>query len=87
MFSGKTLFDSVLPVLYVGGLLTVGVAMSLLLRRVATVAAFRQLHPWIPVLHVAVWGPILFILEGRLVPDFDGPAALGRALGFLVLAI
>ena len=87
MFSGKALLDSVLPVLYVGGLLTVGVAMSLLLRRVATVVAFRQLHPWIPVLHIAVWGPILFILEGRLIPDFDGPRALGRALGLIVLAI
>lgn len=87
MFSGSTLIDAVLPVVYVGGLLTAAVAMSLLLRRVATVAAFRQLHPWIPVLHVAVWGPIVFILEGRLVPDFDGPRALGRGLGLVVLAI
>ncbi len=87
MFSGKDLLDSVLPVFYVGGLLTVGLAVSLLLRRVATIAAFRQLHPWIPVLHIAVWVPIVFIVEGRLVPDFDGPRALGRGLGFIVLAI
>ncbi len=87
MFSGSALLDSVLPVLYVGGLLTAGVAISLLLRRISTVAAFRQFHPWIPLLHIAVWAPIVFILEGRLVPDFDGPRALGRALGLVVLAI
>ena len=38
-------------------------------------------------LHIAVWAPIVFILEGRLVPDFDGPRALGRGLGLVVLAI
>jgi small-conductance mechanosensitive channel len=87
MFSGSALVAAVLPVLYVGGLLTVGVAISLLLRRVARVAAFRQLHPWIPVLHIALWGPIFFILEGRLVPDFDGPRALGRGLFLVIFAI
>ncbi len=87
MFSGSALVASVLPVLYVGGLLGVGVAISLLLRRVQRVAAFRQLHPWITVLHIAVWAPIVFILEGRIVPDFDGPRALGRALGLVVLAL
>ena len=87
MFSGSALLASLLPLLYVGGLLTAGVAVSLLLRRISTVGAFRQLHPWIPLLHIAVWGPIVFVLEGRLVPDFDGPRALGRALGLVVLAI
>lgn len=87
MFSGPALVSSVLPVLYVGGLLTAGLAVSLLLRRVQRITAFRQLHAWIPVLHVAVWAPILFVLEGRLVPDFDGPRALGRSIGLLILAI
>ena len=87
MFSGSALVASVLPVLYVGGLLALGLAVSLLLRRVQRIAAFRQLHPWIPVLHIAVWGPIIFVLEGRLVPDFDGPRALGRSIGLLVLAV
>ena len=86
MSSGSALLASVLPVLYVGGLLAIGLAVSLLLRRVQRVAAFRQLHPWIPVLHVAVWGPIIMVLEGR-VPDFDGPRALGRSIGLLILAL
>ncbi len=87
MFSGQALVSAVLPVLYVGGLLAAGFAVSLLLRRIQRITAFRQLHPWIPVLHVAVWAPILFVLEGRLVPDFDGPRALGRSIGLLVLAV
>jgi len=87
MFSGSALVSSVLPVLYVGGLLALGLAVSLLLRRVQRIAAFRQLHPWVPLLHIAVWGPIVFVLEGRLVPDFDGPRALGRSIGLLVLAL
>ena len=87
MFSGKALVDAVLPVLYFGGLLTVGVAVSLLLRRVATIVAFRQLHPWISVLHIAVWAPIVFIFEDRLIPDFNGPRALGRGIGLVVLAV
>ncbi len=87
MFSGSALLASVLPVLYLGGLLTAGVAVSLLLRRISTVGGLRQLHPWIPLLHIAMWAPIVFILEGRLVPDFTGPRALGRGLGLVVLAI
>ncbi|MBA3545710.1 MAG: mechanosensitive ion channel [Nannocystis sp.] len=87
MFSGSALVASILPVLYVGGLLVVGFAVSLLLRRIQRIAAFRQLHPWIPVLHIAVWGPILLVLEGRVVPDVDGPRALGRSIGLVILAL
>jgi hypothetical protein len=87
MFSGSAFVASVLPALYIGGLLAVGVAASLLLLRVARVQAFRRIHPWLPLAHLAVWIPILAVVEGRMIPDLDGPRALGRALAFVVLAV
>ncbi len=86
MPSGSALISAILPLFYVGGLISAGVAASWLLRRLAAAGALRQLHPWIPVLNVAVWGPIVFVLESRLIPDFDGPRALSRAIVLVVLA-
>lgn len=86
MFSGSAFVASVLPVLYIGGLLAAGVAVSLLLLRVARVAAFRRVHRLVPLLQLAVWGPIVGLLMQRFVPDVDGPRALGRGLVLVVLA-
>lgn len=87
MFSGSAFVASVLPVLYIGGLLAAGVTVSLLLLRVTRIAAFRRVHRHVPLLQLAVWAPIVVLLSQRFVPDIDGPRAFGRGLAFLVVAV
>jgi small-conductance mechanosensitive channel len=87
MFSGSAFVASVLPVLYIGGLLVAGVAVSVLLRRVTRIVAFRRIHRYVPLLQLAVWLPIVVLLNTRLVPEIDGPRALGRTLMVLLLGI
>lgn len=86
--ASKSLLASLLPVLYVGGLVAAGLVVSFILRRMSAVAAFRQLHPWIPLLHLAVWLPLAWLLQSRLMPALEGPTALTRGLllGALLVA-
>jgi small-conductance mechanosensitive channel len=87
MFSGSAFVASVLPVLYIGGLLAAGVAISLLLLRITRVAAFRRVHRHVPLMQLVVWAPIVVLLSQRFVPDIDGPRAFGRGLAFLIVGI
>lgn len=75
-----SLLASLLPLIYVGGMIAAGVVISYVLRRLAGVPAFRQIHPWIPLLHLAVWLPLVWLLQSRLLPALDGPTALPRTL-------
>lgn len=85
--TSASLLAALLPLLYVGGLLALGLGVSYLLRRLAAVASFRQLHPWIPLLHLGVWIPIVWLLQSRLVPALEGPRADARLLALVVLAL
>jgi hypothetical protein len=85
--ASKSLLASLLPVLYVGGLVVAGLVVSFILRRMSAVAAFRQLHPWIPLLHLAVWLPLAWLLQSRLMPALEGPTALTRGLLLGVLLV
>jgi hypothetical protein len=87
VFSGSAVVASVLPVLYIGGLLAAGVAISLLLLRIARVTAFRRIHRHVPLLQLVVWLPIAVLLSQRFVPDLDGPRAFGRVLALVVVAV
>lgn len=87
--ASRSLFATFVPLLYVGGLLAAGLLASLVLRRLAGVPALRQLHPWIPLLHLSVWLPLGWLLQDRLMPALDGPTAVTRALllGALLVAL
>lgn len=75
-----SLLASLLPLIYVGALIAAGVVVSYILRRLARVPAFRRIHAWIPLLHLAVWLPLVWLLHGRLLPALDGPTGMARAL-------
>lgn len=87
MFSGSAFVASVLPVLYIGGLLAAGVTVSLLLLRMARVTAFRRIHRHVPLLQLAVWVPITVLVSQRFLPNLDGPGGFGRGLAVVVLAV
>ena len=85
--ASTSLLARLFPIIYIGGLVAVGLVVSFFLRRLATVETFRQVHPWIPLLHLAVWGPLVWLLQHRLAPAATGPDAWSRGLWLLLLVI
>ena len=85
--ASTSLLASLLPLLYVGGLVAAGLVVSFVLRRLAALPSFRQVHPWIPLLHLAVWLPLVWLLQSRLMPTLEGPTALTRGLLLAVLLV
>ncbi|MCY0993875.1 mechanosensitive ion channel [Nannocystis sp. ILAH1] len=75
------------PVVYVGGLVALGLLVSFVLRKLATVETFRQVHPWIPLLHLAVWLPLVWLLQHRLAPAASSADGWSRGLWLLVFAV
>ena len=85
--TSASMVAALLPVIYVGGLAVLGLVVSYVLRRLAALPSFRRLHPWIPLLHLATWLPIVWLLQSRLLPALDGPRAVTRLFALAVLAL
>lgn len=85
--ASTSLIARLFPVVYLGGLVALGLLISFVLRRLATVETFRQIHPWIPLLHLAVWVPLMWLLQHRFVPAATGAEWWSRGLWLLVFAV
>ncbi|PCC72856.1 Mechanosensitive ion channel [Nannocystis exedens] len=85
--ASTSLIARLFPVVYIGGLVALGLLVSFVLRKLATVEAFRQVHPWIPLLHLAVWLPLVWLLQHRFVPAASGADWWSRGLWLLVFAV
>lgn len=88
LFSASTsLLARVLPLVYLVGLVGLGVLVSVVLRRLQSVPGFRRVHPWIPLLHLAVWVPLVWLLQHRFVPAATGSEFWTRTIWLLGLAV
>jgi hypothetical protein len=85
--ASTSLVARLFPLVYLAGLVTLGLLVSLVLRRLQRVPGFRRVHPWIPLLHLAVWLPLVWLLQHRLVPTATGTEAWTRTLWLLALAV
>lgn len=84
--ASTSLLARLFPLVYLAGLVALGLLVSLVLRKLSTAEAFRQVHPWIPLLHLAVWLPLAWLLQHRFVPAATGADWWSRGLWLLVLA-
>ena len=85
--ASTSLVARLFPLVYLAGLVTLGLLVSLVLRRLQRVPGFRRVHPWIPLLHLAVWLPLVWLLQHRLVPTATGTEAWTRTLWLLALGV
>lgn len=85
--ASTSLIARLFPLVYLGGLVALGLLVSFVLRRLAGVPGFRRVHPWIPLLHLAVWVPLAWLLQHRLLPAATGPDAWTRGLWLLAVLV